>query len=51
MCGRFTLTADPRAVSTAFELADVPADLPPRYNAAPGQLLAVVGLKPAGSGA
>ena len=44
MCGRFTLAADPRKLARAFDLFEVP-DLPPRYNVAPGQPVATVGLK------
>jgi putative SOS response-associated peptidase YedK len=41
MCGRFTLSTRPQAVATLFGLGAVP-DLPPRYNLAPTQPLAVV---------
>jgi putative SOS response-associated peptidase YedK len=41
MCGRFTLTADPRAVAEYFTLPDFPAVFP-RYNIAPGQNVPVV---------
>jgi putative SOS response-associated peptidase YedK len=41
MCGRFTLTADPRAVAEYFTLPDFPA-VSPRYNIAPGQKAPVV---------
>lgn len=47
MCGRFTLAADPRTLARAFDLPDVP-ELGPRYNVAPSQVIAVVGLKPDG---
>ena len=47
MCGRFNLTANPREVADLFGLADLP-ELPPRYNIAPSQLGATVGLKPDG---
>ncbi|MBI3363071.1 MAG: SOS response-associated peptidase [Chloroflexi bacterium] len=42
MCGRFTLTVDPAALQAAFPGIAVPADLPPRYNVAPTQPVAVV---------
>jgi putative SOS response-associated peptidase YedK len=41
MCGRFTLRSSPKSVAQEFGLFDVP-DLPPRYNIAPGQPVAVV---------
>ena len=47
MCGRFNLTSNPRDVADLFGLADVP-EMPPRYNIAPSQLVATVGLKPDG---
>lgn len=47
MCGRFTLSTPAAAVAETFGLAEVP-DLEPRYNVAPSQLVAVVGLKPDG---
>ncbi len=47
MCGRYAFTADPADVAEAFGLPSVPT-LVPRYNAAPGQVVAVVGLKPGG---
>jgi putative SOS response-associated peptidase YedK len=47
MCGRYTITAPREAVAKAFGLPDVP-NLDPRYNVAPSQLVAVVGLKPDG---
>jgi putative SOS response-associated peptidase YedK len=48
MCGRFTLSKPVRAVADLFRLAEPPAELRPRYNVAPSQLIAVVGLKPDG---
>lgn len=42
MCGRFTLTADLDTLQLAFNLATVPAELPPRYNIAPSQPVAVI---------
>src|SRR5438874_2434303 len=50
MCGRFTLTTSPDELVSAFRLPEVPS-IQPRYNVAPAQLVAVVGLKPAGPGA
>ena len=44
MWDRFTLAASADRVATAFDLADVPA-LAPRYNVAPGQPVAAIGLK------
>src|SRR5262245_28181798 len=41
MCGRFTLRTPPHALAKAFQLEGVP-DLPPRYNIAPTQDVAVV---------
>src|SRR5262245_425678 len=45
MCGRFTLTKTAKAVADLFALPEPPAELKPRYNVAPRQLVAVVGLK------
>ena len=42
MCGRFTLFLDAETLLEEFNLAEVPADLPPRYNIAPSMPLAVV---------
>ncbi len=42
MCGRFTLTIDPYHLQQAFPWAVIPEDLPPRYNIAPSQPVAVV---------
>ncbi|MBI2977024.1 MAG: SOS response-associated peptidase [Chloroflexi bacterium] len=42
MCGRFTLTADPADLQAAFNLAEAPPALAPRYNIAPTQPVAVV---------
>jgi putative SOS response-associated peptidase YedK len=42
MCGRFTLTIDPTALQEAFPWAVIPGDLPPRYNIAPSQPVAVI---------
>jgi putative SOS response-associated peptidase YedK len=48
MCGRFTLSKPVRAVADLFKLAEPPPELKPRYNIAPTQVVAVVGLKPDG---
>lgn len=43
MCGRFTLTVSPEQLAAAFHLeAPPPADLTPRYNIAPTQMVAAV---------
>jgi putative SOS response-associated peptidase YedK len=42
MCGRFTLTIDPSHLQEAFPWAMIPDDLPPRYNIAPSQPVAVI---------
>ena len=42
MCGRFTLTIDPYHLQQAFPWAVIPEDLPPRYNIAPSQPVAVI---------
>jgi putative SOS response-associated peptidase YedK len=42
MCGRFTLTIDPMHLQEAFPWAAIPDDLPPRYNIAPSQPVAVI---------
>jgi putative SOS response-associated peptidase YedK len=47
MCGRFTLTTTDELLAEVFDLLDPPT-LRPRYNIAPSQLIAVVGLKPDG---
>jgi putative SOS response-associated peptidase YedK len=41
MCGRFTLHTAPAMLAAAFQV-EVPLDLAPRYNIAPGQPIAVV---------
>ena len=41
MCGRYTLRSSPKAIAQEFGLFDAP-DLPPRYNIAPGQPVAVI---------
>jgi putative SOS response-associated peptidase YedK len=47
MCGRYTLHTDPDTLAEHFEVT-APLGLPPRYNVAPAQLVAVIGLKPDG---
>ena len=47
MCGRFTLSSTPEDIARTFDLYQAP-DLAPRFNIAPAQLVAVVGLKPDG---
>jgi putative SOS response-associated peptidase YedK len=47
MCGRFTLTTPAEQLAQAFGLPE-PPPVKPRYNVAPSQLVAVVGLKPDG---
>jgi len=42
MCGRFTLTADPKTITEAFSGVTVPEQLSPRYNVAPSQPIAVI---------
>jgi putative SOS response-associated peptidase YedK len=42
MCGRFTLTVDPGQIQDAFPGIEVPRDLPPRFNIAPTQPVAVI---------
>lgn len=46
MCGRFTLISPFQGVADAFDVkTPAPAAFPPRYNIAPSQTIAVVGLK------
>ena len=45
MCGRFTLSKPVKVIADLFQLADPPEILPPRYNIAPGQAVAVIALK------
>ena len=47
MCGRFTLTTPTEHLAAQFEVPDPPL-LSARYNVAPSQVIAVVGLKPDG---
>ena len=42
MCGRFTQSSSWEETAELFDLEEIPADLPPRYNVAPTQLAAVV---------
>ncbi len=42
MCGRFTLFASPAVIQEAFDLAEAPVGLTPRYNIAPTQPVAVI---------
>jgi putative SOS response-associated peptidase YedK len=37
MCGRFTIVTDPEKLMSRFQLQEIPFDLKPRYNIAPGQ--------------
>lgn len=48
MCGRYTLEINADRIAAIYGLDDILDDLPPRYNVAPGQLVAVVGRKPDG---
>lgn len=41
MCGRYTLTASPQAVQTAFNLVEIP-NFSPRYNIAPTQQVPII---------
>ncbi len=45
MCGRFTLRAPARTLSTAYAV-EVPVEYTPRYNIAPGQPVLVVRARP-----
>lgn len=42
MCGRYTLATTPQKLAESFSGFEVPAELPPRYNVAPTQPIAVV---------
>jgi putative SOS response-associated peptidase YedK len=42
MCGRFTLVTDPEKLMSRFHLQELPFDLTPRYNIAPGQPIPVI---------
>ena len=47
MCGRFALTTRPEEIEAIFALLELDP-FPSRYNIAPTQVIAVVGLKPDG---
>jgi putative SOS response-associated peptidase YedK len=47
VCGRFTLRTDPQELAREFGLDEAPS-LPPRFNIAPGQEVAIVGAAPDG---
>jgi putative SOS response-associated peptidase YedK len=42
MCGRFTLVTDPEKLMQRFHLEEIPFDLQPRYNIAPGQMVPAI---------
>ncbi len=42
MCGRFTLKANPAELEAAMPEFEFPQELPPRYNIAPSQAVAVI---------
>lgn len=42
MCGRATLTVSPEELRDVFELQEMPAEMPPRFNIAPTQPLPVI---------
>lgn len=42
MCGRYTLTTSAEGLAVEFDLAEVPRDLEPRYNIAPGGPVAAI---------
>jgi len=46
MCGRYAITSAPEAILRWFKLTGTPPNLPPHYNAAPGQDLPVIRLHP-----
>jgi len=48
MCGRFTLTTTPEEVARHFGLDETPV-LSPRFNVAPGQLIATIAREPEGA--
>ncbi len=41
MCGRYTLSVDLDTLQAEFNLESIPQSLPPRYNIAPSQPVAV----------
>lgn len=42
MCGRFTIISDPVKMMERFVLDEVPFNLEPRYNVAPGQMVPAI---------
>lgn len=48
MCGRFALDMKEERLALLFGIDEVIDSLPPRYNIAPGQPIAVIGKKPDG---
>lgn len=42
MCGRFVLDTSPETLQQTFDLVTVPESLPPRFNIAPSQPVAVI---------
>jgi putative SOS response-associated peptidase YedK len=46
MCGRYAITTAPEAIRRWFKITGTVPNLPPHYNAAPGQELPVVRLHP-----
>lgn len=48
MCGRFALDMKEERLALLFSIDEVTDSLPPRYNIAPGQPIAVIGMKPDG---
>lgn len=42
MCGRFTLTVDPKQLAEMFPWASIPVSFTPRYNITPSQPVAVI---------
>ena len=48
MCGRFTLTSSPQSLESRFDLDETP-ELSPRFNIAPGQMIATVTASSTGS--
>jgi putative SOS response-associated peptidase YedK len=47
MCGRYAITTAPEVILRLFKIAGTAPNLPPHYNAAPGQDLPVIRLHPA----
>jgi putative SOS response-associated peptidase YedK len=46
MCGRYVITTPPEAIRRLFDVHDVGLNFPPHFNAAPGQDLPVIRLRP-----